>query len=403
MAHAYVVGAAMTPFTSRPQGLAAMAERVTAAALADAGLAANRVGLVVAGNAAAGLVQGQEMVRAQVALADSPLAGCPIINVENACASSSTAFHVAAQAVAAGQVDVALALGYEELSHSDKLRTFGALASATDTLRRPDMFELVDTFALRAGTPGASLTASPLMVHYADKARAFLATCGGTVADVAAVVVKSRAFAGSNPNAQLRTSTTVAEVLADRLIHAPLTRSMCAPVSNGAAAIVVASDQVRAALGAPGVRVAGMALVSNDVRSPITPARAAADRLYEQAGVGPEDVDVAELHDASAAAELILMEATRLCGAGRAVELVRAGATGPGGVLPVNTGGGLLSRGHPLGATGCAQLVDLIDQLRGRAGERQVPGVRVAFAQNSGGVLGDDEAVAAVTLLVATD
>jgi acetyl-CoA acetyltransferase len=403
MTYAYIAGTAMTPFTSRAHGLIAMAERVTAAALEDAGLSPDRVGLVVVGNAAAGLIQGQEMVRGQMMLADSPLAGCPIVNVENACASSSTAFHLAAQAVAAGQVDVALAVGLEDMAHEDRLRSFGALASATDTLRRPEMFELVDRFALRAGGEAGTLTASPLMAHYAHKAEEFLAACGGTPADVAAVVVKSRAYASANPRAQLRAPTTVAEVLADRMIDAPLTRSMCAPMSNGAAAVVVVSERVRATLSGAGIRVAGTVLVSNNVRSPVAPARVAADRLYEQTGIGPGDVDVAELHDAAASAELVLMEAVRWCEPGRAVELVRQGATGMGGSRPVNTGGGLLSRGHPVGATGCAQLVDLVDQLRGRAGVRQHPGARLALAQNSGGVLGDDEAVVAMTLLEKTD
>src|SRR3984885_3999112 len=142
---AYVVGAAMTQFTSHSQGLIDMTERVVASALADAGLGADRIGVVFFGNAAAGLVQGQEMIRGQVLLHQTALAGKPMINVENACASSSTAFHLAASTVAAGQVDAAIAIGVEDMSHPDRLRTFGALAAATDTLRRPDMFAMVDS------------------------------------------------------------------------------------------------------------------------------------------------------------------------------------------------------------------------------------------------------------------
>jgi acetyl-CoA acetyltransferase len=399
MANVYVAGTAMTPFTSHAQGLIGLAETVTSAALVDAGLRPTDVGMVFVGNAAAGLMQGQEMVRGQMMLADSPLAGCPIVNVENACASSSTAFHLAAQAIAAGQVDVAIALGVEDMTHPDKLRTFGALASAADTLREPEMFELVDRFALRAGAVPAELTASPLMAHYARKAEKYLAEYGGTPADLAAVVVKSRAAAAANPLAQLRRTTSVQDVLAERLISAPLTRPMCAPVSNGAAAVVVVSER---RIDGPRVRVAGTVLVSNDVRDPVPPARVAADRLYATAGVGPNDLDVSEVHDASASAELILMEALRLCEPGQALELVRSGRTTAGGDTPVNAGGGLLSRGHPVGATGCAQIVELTDQLRERAGRRQVVGARIALAQNSGGVLGEDEAVVALTLLEKT-
>ena len=355
--------------------------------------------MVFVGNAAGGLIQGQEMVRGQMLLADSPLAGCSIINVENACASSSTAFHLAASAVASGQVDVAIALGVEDMTHPDKLRTFGALAAAADTLRRPEMFDLVDRFALRASAAPTQLAASPLMAHYAEKAAKYLAAWGGTPADLAAVVVKSRAAAESNPLAQLRTPTTVKEVLADRMIFDPLTRPMCAPVSNGAAAIVVVSDRLKDRIVGPRVRVAGTTLVSNDVRQAVAPATVAADRLYETSGWGPGDINVCEIHDASASAELILMEAVRLCRPGEALDLVRAGQTTNHGSTPVNTGGGLLSRGHPVGATGCAQLVELTAQLRDRAGSRQVPGARLALAQNSGGVLGEDEAVVALTLL----
>jgi acetyl-CoA acetyltransferase len=191
----------------------------------------------------------------------------------------------------------------------------------------------------------------------------------------------------------------VQEVLEDKMIAAPLTRSMCAPVSNGAAAVVVVSKALCRQIGAMGVRVLGLGMASRDPRSPAMPSHVAAHRAFESAAVGPDDIDVAELHDAAAAAELVLMEAVGLCGPGQSIDLLRAGATGLDGKLPVNPSGGLLARGHPLGATGCAQLVEITDQLRGRCGERQVSPARLALAQSSGGVLADSEAVAAVTIL----
>jgi acetyl-CoA acyltransferase len=397
---AYVVGVAMTQFTSRAQGLVDMTEQVARDALADSGLPADRIGAVFVGNAAAGLIQGQEMIRGQVLLYGTPLAGKPIINVENACASASTAFHLAANAVAAGQVDAAIALGVEEMFHRDRLRTFGALAGATDTVRRPDMFALVDAYALSAHDPAAhALTSSPLMAHYAAQGAEFLERAGGTAEDLARVVVKNRANGALNPRAQIRRPVTAQQVIEDRMVAAPLTRSMCSPVSNGAAAVVVVSDAVRSRIDAMPVQVVGMGMASQDPRSPATPSSVAADRAYAAAGVGPDDIDVAELHDAAAPAELILMEAVGLCGAGQSIDLVRSGATLLGGKLPVNPSGGLISRGHPLGATGCAQLVELTEQLRGRCGERQVESARLALAQNSGGVLGAGEAVATVTIL----
>ncbi len=396
---AYVAGVAMTPFTSRAQGLVEMTERAVRDALADSGVPAARIGAVFVGNAAAGLIQGQEMIRGQVLLHGTPLAGKPIINVENACASSSTAFHLAAGAVAAGQVDSAIVVGVEEMSHPDRLRIFGALAGAADTVRDREMFALVDTFTLRAHPDAPALTASPLMAHYAAQGAKFLEAVGGTPQDLARVVVKNRANGCLNPKAQIRRPVTVQQVLGDKMIAGPLTRSMCAPVSTGAAAVVVVSDAVRSRIDAVPVQVIGAGMASRDPRSPDIPSSVAANQAYAAAGVEPDDIDVAELHDAAAPAELVLMEAIGLCAAGRSIDLVRSGATSLGGKLPVNPSGGLIARGHPLGATGCAQLVELTEQLRGRCGERQVESARLALAQNSGGVLGDSEAVATVTIL----
>jgi acetyl-CoA acetyltransferase len=393
----------MTPFTSRAQGLVEMAEQVTHDVLADSAVPAARIGTVFVANAAAGLIQGQEMIRGEVLLHGTPLAGKPIVNVENACASASTAVHLAAAAVAAGQVDAAIAIGVEQMAHPDRRRTFGALASATDTLRQRDMFALVDTCALRAGDDDSPLTSSPLMEHYAAQGAKFLAQAGGSAEDLALVVAKNRFNGSRNPKAQIRRPVTVQQVLGDRMVAAPLTRSMCSPVSTGAAAVVIASAALCRQIGAVPVRVLGTGIATQDPRSPVIPSQLAAERAYAAAGVGPDDIDVAELHDAAAPAELILMEAVGLCGAGRSIELLRAGATALGGKLPVNPSGGLIARGHPLGATGCAQLVELTQQLRGRGGERQVESVRLALAQNSGGVLGDSEAVGVVTILGGPD
>ena len=396
---AFVVGTAMTQFTSRSQGLVEMAEQVSADALADAGLNAGHIGAIFVGNAAAGLIQGQEMIRGQVLLHSTPLAGKPTINVENACASSSTAFHLAASAVAAGQVDAAIAIGIEDMSHPDRLRTFGALAAATDTVRRREMYLLVESLALRADAGVQDAPSSPLMDHYAAQAAQHLQRFGGTPHDLAQVVVKNRANGALNGNAQIRRRLSVEDVLADKMIATPLTRSMCAPISNGGAAIVVASKALRQRIGAVPVQVLGLGMASRDPRSSAMPSQAAAEQAFATAGVGPEEIDAVELHDAAAGAELVLMEAVGLCGPGQSLELVRAGATCRDGKLPVNPSGGLLSRGHPLGATGCAQLVELAEQIRGRCGERQINAPRTVLAQSSGGVLADSEAVAAVTIL----
>ncbi len=220
MGDAWIAGAAMTVFGRSPHGPETLATEAVAAALADAGLSPAEVGQVFVGNAAAGLLLGQEMIRGQVFLRTSGLLGKPIINVENACASGSSALSLAVSAVRGGIVDIALAVGVEKMTVPDKARVFGALAAATDTLRRPDMRELVATTTL--GEPladGASApTSSSFMDHYAHKAAVYLDKSGGDATDLARVVVKSRAFAAHKRNAHFSTPTTVEEVLAGRMI-----------------------------------------------------------------------------------------------------------------------------------------------------------------------------------------
>jgi len=379
----WLAGTGMTTFGPSPLGLDALAGAAARDALVDAGLGADDVDLVVFANALAGLLEGQAGIRGQIYLAETGLLGKAMINVENACASSSTAVAVAVNAVGSGMAEIAIAVGAEKMTAADRAQLFGAMAAGgTDTVRRP----------AEARTPS-------FMEHYAHKGAAYLDKAGGDVRDLAGVVVKSRAFAANNPNAQFRSPTSVDEVLAGRMIADPLRLAMCSPIGDGAAAVVVVSDRVAARLDRRQVRVAGIALVSADPGAVDPPTRRAATLAYTRAGIGPADVDVVEVHDAAAPAELFCLEDLDLCGEGEALGQLRDGVAGPGGRRPVNPSGGLLSRGHPVGATGCAQLVELVDQLRGRCGARQVPGARVALAQNAGGVLGGHEAAAVVTVL----
>jgi acetyl-CoA acetyltransferase len=225
---------------------------------------------------------------------------------------------------------------------------------------------------------------------------------GSTVEDLARVSVKNRFHGSLNPRAQFRRPTDLHTVLGSRMISDPLRLLMCAPIGDGAAAVVVTSTEFARRSQRPCVLVNGIGLTSNGADAHAAqPVARAARAAFNQAGLEPDDIDVAEVHDACSAAELWLYEEVGLAKPGGAAQLIRSGATGLGGRIPVNVSGGLLARGHPLGATGCAQLVELADQLRGRCGDRQVPGARIALAQNSGGILDDgDEAVAAVTILI---
>jgi acetyl-CoA acetyltransferase len=377
----YLTGVAMTRFAKQPDRTVKdlVAESVRDA-LDDAGLdGPGRVQACYFGNAVAGTITGQEMVAGQVTLRPLGFVGVPIVNVENACASASTAFHMAWQAVASGASDVTLAVGAEKMTHPDKARTFAAIGGS------------VDVETIPADLPADR---SFLMDLYARAACQYMREAGATAQDFAAVVVKNQRHGMLNPLAQYGGELTVDEVLASRMITPPFTLLMCSPISDGAAAAVLSarppSAGVRVRVAASTVRSAGPEKVS----------RVAATAAYADAGLGPEDVDCAEVHDAAASAELAIYEQIGFAAPGGGPELIRTGATGLGGRRPVNTSGGLLSRGHPIGATGLAQIHEAACQLRGRAGDRQVEGARVALTQNAGGWGGDDNLVAAVHVLI---
>ncbi len=382
----FIAGVGMTPFRRTPgRGVRDLAVAAIDEALADAGVEAGDVQRVFMGNAAAGTVSQQDMIRGQVALRNTGLAGLPLVNVENACASGSSALNLAWEAVSAGRCDVALAVGAEQLTHSDKSRTFLALRGSTD------IDEIGEATAEDAGTN------SILMDFYAEEAKSYLERTGATPTDLALVAVKNRRHGSMNPLAQYGTLQTVDEVLASRMIVEPLTLAMCSPTTDGAAALVVMSAEYAAKrLSGPRLRILASEIAGGRVGSPVEEAAAAA---YRTAAVGPEDLDLVELHDAAAPAELIQYAEIGLCADGEAHELLRRGDTDLGGRIPVNTSGGLMSRGHPLGATGIAQIAEVCTQLRGRADERQVADARIGMAVNGGGWLGGQYAVSVATII----
>jgi acetyl-CoA acyltransferase len=416
MRDVYVAGVGMTQFGKFPdRPLRSLAEAATSEALVDAGVRPDDVGMTFFANATAGILTGQEMIRGQAALRNTGLLGLPIVNVENACASASTAFYLAWMAVAGGAADIALAVGAEKLTHPDKRRTFAAIGTAVDLECVEELRQAMARTPLRL--PAASLGAgSPLPVEaeavrgaekhslfmeiYAGLTLAYMEQSGASPADFARVAVKSHRHGSLNPKAQYRQEVTVEEVLASREVALPLTLLMCSPIGDGAASVLLCSSEVARRLGAE-VRVASTVLVSGQDRGAdgVPAAERAARQAYELAGIGPEDVDLAEVHDAAAPAELIIYEELGFCRPGDGPELLASGDTALGGRMPVNPSGGLLSKGHPIGATGCAQLVELVDQLRGRCGPRQVDRARVALAENGGGFLGNDPAAVVVTVL----
>jgi len=409
MTDVVIAGTGMTRFGKFPEAtIRTMAEEAVSGALADAGMRPQDVGMVFFSNAVAGVITGQEMIRGQVALRHTGLLGTPIVNVENACASASTAFHLAVSAVASGSVDVALAVGSEKLTHPDKTRSFAAIGTAVDLFQVDELKRWIRDEA--AGSAGSPLPVdaeeddskrSFFMDVYAANTRAYMCRSGATVEDFAEVAVKSHAHAALNPYAQYRTPVTAAEVLASRSVAHPLTVLMCSPIGDGAAAVVVCSPERARRAGIDPVRVRASVLLSGTDHGPdeLGSVVRASALAFERAGIGPHDLDVIEVHDAAAPAELMTYEELGLCPKGGGPALLRSGATRLGGRHVVNPSGGLLSKGHPIGATGCAQLVELADQLRGRCGKRQVSGARTALAENAGGFLTTDNAAVAITVL----
>jgi acetyl-CoA acetyltransferase len=383
-----IAGVGMTSFGKfLERNLKSLAEEAVGLTLKDARVTINDVDRVFFGNAAAGVVTGQEMIRAQASLRNTGLDGKPMYNVENACASGSSALNLAWLSVASGQAETALVVGVEKLSHEDKAVSFGAFAKAVD-LEEP---------IPEGVTTG---TGSLFMDLYAAKARKWMEKTGAEASDFARVVVKSRRAGSLNPVAQFRKETTIEEVLESRMVSNPLTLFMCSSIGDGGAAVFICSEEYASRHDIRPVYIRASSIVSAkaDGSGELVAVRAAR-AAYEEAGIGPSDVHVVELHDASAPAELIHYENLALCPAGDAPKLIRSGDTGIGGRISVNPSGGLLSRGHPVGATGVAQIVELTLQLRGTAGARQRPGAKVALAENNGGQLAGDSAVALVTIL----
>ena len=375
----YITGGAMTRFARHP-GVKApeLAQQAILRALDDAGVAKDEVQAIYCANVLGGMILGQLAVR------DLGFDGIPVYNVENACASGATAVHLARHALLAQQYDTVLVFGIEQLT---------ALGGGTIPLQRND--HKTDLYA----TAGMVLPAV-----YAMRGTRFLHERDAAPADLAAVAVKNRFHGSLNEFAQQRSETTVEEVLASRMIAEPLTLLQCCPSQvDGAAAVVLSRRRGGAARP---VRVLSSVVVSgkreradDDILDAEITARAAR-QAYERAGVAPSEVDVVELHDAFTIAELLYYEALGLAAPGEAVPLLRSGATRLGGRVPVNPSGGLLAKGHPLGATGVAQMVEIMWHLQGRAGARQVEGARIGLTQcTGGGIAGVDHAASSVHLL----
>lgn len=410
MKEVFLAGIAMTPFgVHADKSIGDMARLATRDALADAGATDDLVEAVYYANTAQGSIEGQHALRAQHALRPMGFDGCPMFNVEDACAGSAVAFHLAVAHVAGGRGDVVMAVGSEKLITDDKakkLAVFGQpmdLAAVTDFVksRGADVADVQPP----AGVDIEGGARSIFMDAYATLAKLHMKKYGTTWAQIARVSEKNHFHSTMNPLAQFQHAIALDAILSARIVSWPLTLPMCAPVSDGAAAAVVCSREGLQRLAKAGVplRVLGTAVAGGGRRPVGDPAVAALHRAaktaYAQAGVAPSQVNVAEVHDASAYAEINQIEMIGLCDFGQGGPLTESGATRLGGRVPVNTSGGLQSKGHPIAATGIGQLHEIATQLRGAAGARQVDGARIGAASCGGGFMGGEEAIACFTLL----
>lgn len=398
MRNVAVVGAGMTHFGKHEKrSMKDLAGEAIRSALGTAEIEAQHIEAAAVGNAVAGLITGQECIRGQVVLRELGIGGIPVLNTENACASSSTAFHLAWLYVASGMYDTVLAVGMEKLFHPDKQRTFRAIASAIDV-------DHADKFAEEMSGPqsgGAGQSRSVFMDYYANLARTHMDRYGTTKKQFARIAAKNHTNGSLNPHAQYQTVRSTDDVLSAPVIAEPLTRMMCSPIGDGAAAVVLTTIEKARQVTTTPIFVRASTLGSSNGQATgaagIVPT--VAQKAYNQSGLGPEDVDVAEVHDATAPAELIAYEELGLCEEGEGGRLIDEGITMIGGRLPVNPSGGLLAKGHPVGATGIAQICEIFWQLRDSAGNRQVTNAKVGLTENGGGVINGENAAAAIHIL----
>ncbi len=354
----------------------------------------------------------QHSIRGQVALRPLGVEGIPITNVENACACASTALHCAWKDVATGMYECSLAIGMEKMFNEDKAKTFMAFNAGVDVANINEHMKALRSMMegvkldipVDDGGAGAGQSRSAFMDVYANMVRWHMAKHGTTQQQLAVIASKNHFHSSMNPYAQFQNKMTVEEILQARPVIWPLTVPMCAPVGDGsAAAIVCSGDFLKKLKSARPVKILASVLGSGTNRRHTEEDLDIAVRLsrqaYEMAGVGPEDIDVAEVHDATAFGELHQSESLGFCRMGEGGPFAESGATKLGGKIPINTSGGLESRGHPIGASGLGQIFELVTQLRHEAGPRQVEGCRIAMGENGGGNIAFEEAAMGIHIL----
>jgi len=410
MTDIYIAGAAMTVFGRHPdRTLENLSGEALEEALKDAACQVSDIGVAYYSGMTNGPLQGQHAIPGQVVLSKLGIDSIPIFNVENACASGSAAVHLAVQSLKAGSTDVALALGAEKMNVPDRATAMALFEAGWDVARADENYQRLMQMGEGVTPPAGSESDKPysrFMGIYAALSRYHMKTWGTTQNQIAAVSAKNHQHSVHNPYSQFRKLYTVEQILAAPPITFPLTLPMCAPLSDGAAAVILCTKEGLERIGADRdrcVRIAASVMRSFSGRALDRPdlhvGRLAAQTAYEVSGLGPGDMHVAEVHDATAMGEIIQTENLGLAAPGQGGACAERGDFTIGGRIPVNPSGGLESKGHPIGATGLGQLYELVIQLRGEAEARQVAGARHAIQENGGGFLGIEEAAVAIHIL----
>lgn len=413
MSEIYIVGVGMTQFGRLlERSVYDMVGEAIGLALNDAGCGTADIGAAYYATLTNGQFQGQTAIPGPIAMRRVGIEGVPVFTVENACASGSSAFNLATLALRAGSCDIALAVGAEKMNIADKTLMFAAFDGGWDVATVEQNKHTLLALGEGVTPPPGTMSERPYSVFmdvYAAIARKHMVRYGTTQRQIAAVAAKNHRHSVHNPLAQFQKPFSIEEVLASPPIAYPLTTLMCSAISDGAAAVVLCNadglkrlERLRGADGRA-VRVLASVIQTGTARGVDEAhkivAHLAARQAYEQAGVAPGDVDVAEVHDASAIGEILNAESLMLAPFGEGGPAAERGDFTIGGKMPINPSGGLESKGHPIGATGLGQLHELVTQLRGEAGQRQVDQARIAIQENGGGLYGIEEAVVAVTIL----
>jgi len=410
----YLIGVSCTRFGKQPElSFKDLSRQAYLAVLADAGMASgDRIGQAWFGNCGMGTF-GQRNIRGQVCFTPLVQEGLfpervPMINVEGGCATASMAFHGAYKDILSGEAEMSLAIGVEKTYfQDDPARTLEIFEGGIDQLDPDEWMNYYKDAGEHSGKPFSPGTSGGtlFMDTYAMQAAYHMKTFGTTREQIALAASKNHAMGALNPKAQYRFEVTPEQVLADREVSWPLTRSMCSPVGDGASAALLCSARMLSGLPPMAreraIRVRASVLSGGKYRRLDEPglSRVAAQRAYQRAGLQPKDIDVAEVHDATSFCEIYQAEMLGFCELGQGGSFVSSGATSLNGKLPINLSGGLVSKGHPVGATGLSMIYELTAQLRGECGPRQAKGADVALAENGGGVIGFDEAACSITLL----